>query len=110
MRTIAGTRTFQCCRQIQPSACLEKGASVLSPVLPIKVNRQKMAVLVQKHGIDAHDKAAPPIIISRQVPTNNLIRYGKKTTVGTICALDPWLLANASHPFIGASRLVARSP
>jgi hypothetical protein len=69
-----------------------------------------MAAFVLEHGIDADDKVAPPIIASQEVPADNLIGQGKKATVGTVCALDPWLLTDAPHPFICTSWLVACPP
>jgi hypothetical protein len=110
MRAVAGARSFQCSRQIQPSASLKKGAGILPPVLSIKVNGKKVAAFVQQHRIDADDESASPIIASRQVPADHFVRYGEETTVGTIGALNPRLFTNASHPLVRAGWLVACPP
>jgi hypothetical protein len=47
MRSIAGTRSFHCGRQLQRPARLQKSSGILPPLLPVEVNRQKMAALVR---------------------------------------------------------------
>jgi hypothetical protein len=89
---------------------LEKCAGILSPVLPVEINRQKVTALVPKHGIDSDDKVATPIITSRKVPANNLIGHSEEATVQAVSALDSRLLTDPSHPFIRAGRLVTRPP
>ena len=91
-------------------ASLEKGAGIRSPVLLVKINCYKIAALILEQRIDADNKRTSPIIASRQVPANNLVRNGQKTTIGTVCALDPRFLTDASYPFICASWLVPCPP
>jgi hypothetical protein len=96
--------------QLRWAVNLQKGPSILSPVLSVEINRQEMTTLVLKHGIDADDEVAPTVIDSGQVPPNNLVRYREKATIGTVRALNPGLLTDAPHPFVCASWLVARPP
>jgi len=69
-----------------------------------------MTGLVLKHGINTHDEVTTLIIPPRKVPVDHFVGDWKKAAVGTIGALDSWLLANVPDPFICASWLVTSLP
>ena len=84
-----------------------EGKGPVLPAVPVKVHSQKVAGLVEKHGIDAHDEVLAPCVPSAEMPVHRLVGDRQKATAGTIEAFDPGLFANTSHPFVGASGLIA---
>jgi hypothetical protein len=102
MRAFAGPRAFQPDWELSLSAYLNKCACILFPIGPIEVHRQKKAGLIQKHRINPEDEVFASTISSGKMPANAFVRYGKETLVRTIRALNPWLFADAAHPFVSA--------
>ncbi|HRZ99525.1 MAG TPA: hypothetical protein P5055_02210, partial [Candidatus Paceibacterota bacterium] len=86
-----------------------KGPCIVLPVFAIEIDCKKKAGFIKQHGIDSHDEIMPAWIATGEMTTNHLICYRKPATVRTIAALDSWFVAQATHPFVGASRLVTGS-
>jgi hypothetical protein len=63
--------------------------------------------VIQKHRINAYDEITAMVVMTLQVPTNHVVRYGKKTLVETFGTFDPWLFADALDPFITTHRCIA---
>ena len=80
----------------------EKGRCILAPAGLVEIDGQEEARLVLKHRIDAGDKRLALGVAARQVPTNHFVSHRKESTVGTVGAFDARLLADASHPLVGA--------
>jgi hypothetical protein len=52
------------------------------------------------------DEIFASTIASGKVPPNDFVGYRKEMLVWTIRTLNPWLFANAAHPFVCAGRRV----
>lgn len=89
-------------RNIHPAAGLEEGRSIFAPILLVKVDREEETRLILEDWIDARHERLPLIVVPEQMPPNHLIGNRKEAAMGTLDALDPWLFANASHPFVRA--------
>ena len=61
----------------------------------------------EKSRIHAHDEITPGIIMTRQMPTHDVIGYGKEAEIWAFGTFDLRLLTDAGHPFIATGRDVA---
>jgi len=55
----------------------------------VKVASQEETGLIQQHRINAHDETTALVVLTRQMPANHLVGYGKKTLVGAVGTFDP---------------------
>jgi hypothetical protein len=90
-------------------ASFQKRGDIVPPGCFVKIGGQEETGFVQKHRINAHDEITAMVVPTPQMPTNYLVRYGKKTLVRAFGTFDPWFFADALHPLITTHRRVAGS-
>jgi hypothetical protein len=66
-----------------------------------------MTGFVGEQGVEPHDEITPQVISARQVLANDLIGDRQEAAIWALEAFDAGFLAQATDPFVGASRLVA---
>ena len=88
--------------KVQPTARFEKGGRILLPPGLVEINGKEETRFVPQQRIDAGDEGLPIGVMAREVPPNHVVGHRKESTVGTFGALDAWLLADATHPLVGA--------
>jgi hypothetical protein len=105
--TVAGARTFQCGGHVQATACFAKSFRIVAPAFLVEIHCEHEAGFVLQHRIDAHDEIFAGVILAREVPSDRLLRHGKKSLMPTFAAFDSGLFADAPDPLIAASGLIA---
>ncbi len=108
MRAVAGTRSLQRNWQIHSAARLPKRARIFPPGRFVKIGCQKKACFIMEHRICTHDEITTVVVLTRQMPTNHVIRNGKKTPVRTFGAFNSGLFTYSADPLIGTDRRIAR--
>jgi hypothetical protein len=107
MSAAPGPRTFECRGNLQLTTRTQKGGRVFSPASFVKVDCHEEARFISEQRIDASDERLTRVVATRQVPSDDVIGDRQESLMGTFAAFDTWLLADASHPFVGACRCVA---
>src|SRR6185369_3521552 len=110
MCSVARSRAFQRDGRFELPTGFEKNSRILLPTFTVEVHCQKETSLVQKHGINAHDKIAALSVPPGKMPADHFVGDLKKAPIGTIRAFDSWLLTNTAHPLIAASRCIPGPP
>ena len=95
-------------KEAQPAAPFEKGLGIFLPVRLVEVDGQEEARLIQEQRVNARDEGLTVTILAGQVPSDDLVGDGEKSTMGTLRALDTRLFADASHPLVGARGRITR--
>jgi hypothetical protein len=93
--------------KVQPATRVKKCGRIFLPSGLVEINGKEETRFVPQQGIDAGDKGLPSGVVAREVPPNHVVGHRKESTVGTFGALDAWLLADATHPLVGAGWRVA---
>ena len=106
MAAAPGPRSLESRRDAQAVARSQERRGVVLPPSLIEVDREEEARLIEQQRVDARDERLPFGIPSRQVPADDVVGDWKETAIGALRALDPWLLADAPHPLIGAGGCV----
>jgi hypothetical protein len=66
----------------------------------IEIGRDEMARLVKKHGINAHDETLAVPVLTREMPSDDLIGNWNETPVWAIGATNSRFLADTPNPFV----------
>ena len=73
----------QRCQRHPPAGFQERGDIVL-PRGFVKIGGQEETGFVQQHRINAHDETTAIVVLTRQMPANHHVGYGKKTLGGDV--------------------------
>ncbi len=88
--------------KVQPTTRVEKCSRIFLPAGLVEINGKKETRFVPQQRIDAGDNGLSIGVMAREVPPNHVVGHRKESTVGTLSALDAWLLADATHPLVRA--------
>jgi len=107
MRSVARARTFQNDRQSDPFTSIAYGLYILMPILLVQIDCQEPTGLICEQRINAGDECIPMRILSRKVPSDDVVSDRQKPLMQALTTFDPGLLADAANPLVPAGGLVA---
>ena len=110
MPAVARAGSFQIRGQILVSTCLKESLGIFLPVCFVEISSQEETGFVQQHWVDAHDKIPSIVVLTGEMPANDIVGDSQETSVRALGALNSWLFAYALNPFVGADRRVSRFP
>ena len=104
MGTVAGAGTLHGHHHAHCTACLDKGADILLPGRPVKVDDEKPAGFVFEQRVDAHH------MVPSKVAEDDLVVDRREGLVRAITAFDLGKLTDSADELVRTGRRVAQLP
>jgi hypothetical protein len=108
MTTASGPRPFEGRADLHVCTRLEERHRIVVPVRLVEIDGKEPAHFILQQWVHTHsDEWLPSVVVSREVPANDIIGDGEEPTMLTVGTLDARLLADPAHPLVRTGRGVA---